>query len=150
MGTLGRPPLIGASERKREHYAKRQVGARIVAVHRLRAEAALGYPLPPKAVVHHADGTKSIDSPLVICQDEVYHQGLHRRMRVLRAGGRPFVDHVCCTCRRARPISDFPRNRNSRLGYVGICKECSNRRIAALRRGDSAYNRLRRERYANR
>lgn len=53
------------------------------------AEHALGKPLPPDAVVHHADGNKLNNEPsnLVICPDNDYHQLLHLRMRALDACG---------------------------------------------------------------
>jgi hypothetical protein len=53
--------------------------------HIIRAENALGKPLPSKAIIHHADGSKG--GPLVICQDQEYHFLLHLRMRALRACG---------------------------------------------------------------
>ena len=57
--------------------------------HRTLAVRALGRPLPPGAEVHHADGSQSETTPLVICQDRAYHKLLHQRMRVQRAGGNP-------------------------------------------------------------
>lgn len=53
-------------------------------LHRLRAERALGKPLPGKVVVHHADGSKHPNAQLVICQDQAYHMLLHARMRARR------------------------------------------------------------------
>lgn len=61
------------------------VGRKRQTLHRRRAEIALGKPLPKGAEVHHADGTKGDNSPLVICQDRSYHMLLHKRMRELRA-----------------------------------------------------------------
>ncbi len=54
--------------------------------HILVAEKALGKSLPERAVVHHANGTKD-SGPLVICQDNAYHQLLHRRERALNDCG---------------------------------------------------------------
>jgi len=68
-------------------YPRKSTNGEMVLAHRLRAERALGRPLPPGAVVHHADGSRSPDAPLVICQDQAYHLLLHRRMRVKAAGG---------------------------------------------------------------
>lgn len=56
-------------------------GRRRQTLHRRRAEQALGKPLPPGVEVHHADGSKADDAPLVICQDRAYHMLLHQRMR---------------------------------------------------------------------
>lgn len=93
-------------------------------LHRLRAEAALGRPLPTGAIVHHADGTKGDSSPLVICQDHAYHMLLHVRMRVRAAGGNPNTDHICGLCKRVRPISAMGASKDSALGYSSKCREC--------------------------
>lgn len=55
------------------------------------AERTLGKPLPPHAIVHHADGNKLNNAPtnLVICPDAAYHRLLHRRMDALAACGHP-------------------------------------------------------------
>lgn len=89
---------------------------REVRLHVLRAERALGKPLPPKAIVHHADGSVADDAPLVICQDQAYHMLLHRRMRVKAAGGDPnFHEAVCAVCR-------CPFRRSEMNG--GYCRPC--------------------------
>jgi hypothetical protein len=72
--------------------------------------------------VHHADGTKSAAAQLVICQDAAYHNLLHARMRIVRAGGNPNTDRVCSACRTAKPRTDFSRNRLKRGG--GLCDVC--------------------------
>lgn len=51
--------------------------------HRIRAEKALGKPLPKGAEVHHAGAGTRDDGPLVICQDRAYHQLLHKRAEML-------------------------------------------------------------------
>ena len=96
-----------------------------VHAHRLRAEQAFGRPLPLGAVVHHADGSKSEHSPLVICQDEAYHKLLHRRMRVVAAGGNPNTDWVCGKCRQAKPIDNFTKISGKGSGLYGYCKPCA-------------------------
>ena len=50
--------------------------------HILKAEKALGKPLPLKAVVHH-----HTPEQLVVCQDQSYHLFLHRRKRAYEACG---------------------------------------------------------------
>lgn len=50
--------------------------------HILRAEKALGKPLPAGAVVHHHSPAE-----LVICQDNSFHLTLHRRQRALAVCG---------------------------------------------------------------
>lgn len=99
-------------------------------VHRARAERALGKPLPPKAVVHHADGTKAEDAPLVICEDNAYHRLLHARLRVKVAGGNPNTDKVCSDCQAVKPFAAFNRHANSYMGLSTICRDCE---CAALR-----------------
>jgi hypothetical protein len=71
-----------------------------IRIHRLRAERALGKPLPKGAQVHHVDGSKREDAPLVICQDNAYHKMLHARARVVAAGGDPNRHRICRTCKR--------------------------------------------------
>jgi hypothetical protein len=105
-------------------YRKVTHGGRMfVGIHRARAERALGKPLPPGAVVHHADGSMSDDAPLVICQDTAYHGLLHRRMRVRAAGGNPNTDAICGRCHQVKPLAAF--GKSQRLGFPkGYCREC--------------------------
>lgn len=51
--------------------------------HRLIAARVLGRPLPPQAVVHHANGIKTDNrnENLVILEDASLHQTIHGRMR---------------------------------------------------------------------
>lgn len=95
-----------------------------VYVHRLRAEKALGKPLPKGAEVHHADGSKDEDAPLVICQDRKYHHFLHHRMRVLRAGGNPNADTICQRCQKVKPFESFHKRPTKYLGLREYCKDC--------------------------
>lgn len=93
-------------------------------LHRLRAERALGKPLPPQAVVHHADGSRSDDAPLVICQDQAYHKLLHVRAFVKAKGGDPNVDLFCRSCNQIKPKSEFHNRHGSPIGVVATCKAC--------------------------
>ncbi len=36
-------------------------------------------------------------------------------------------DKVCCACKRPKPLSAFYRNKRSKDGRQGNCKECSSR-----------------------
>lgn len=98
-----------------------------VRIHRVRAEMALGKPLPKKSVVHHADGSKSDTAPLVICQDSAYHSLLHRRTRIVKAGGDPNTDAWCSRCKSTKPMSSFAAKKNcgNSSPFQGNCRECS-------------------------
>jgi hypothetical protein len=93
-------------------------------LHRVRAEKALGHRLPIGAIVHHADGTKNDDSPLVILQNNTEHFALHRRMRIQAAGGNPWTDLICGTCKRVKAKSEFSSSRNRVTGRHHSCREC--------------------------
>ncbi len=96
--------------------------------HRLRAERALGRPLPLGAEVHHVTNDRSIAAPLVICQDNDYHKLLHFRARIKRLGGNPNTDRWCSECRQLKAIDDFypSRTRRSRIaGVYGVCRPCA-------------------------
>jgi hypothetical protein len=90
-------------------------------LHRLRAEAALGKPLPEGAEVHHADGSRSDSAPLVICQDHAYHSLLHARMKIIKMGGNPDTDRFCGACKTIKAASLFYLRRN---GSANICRPC--------------------------
>jgi hypothetical protein len=64
-------------------------GIGYVLEHVLVAEEVLGKPLPAGAVVHHVNGDRADNrkANLVICQDNGYHQTIHRRQRALEACG---------------------------------------------------------------
>jgi hypothetical protein len=100
----------------------------VVRMHRLRAELALGKQLPRGARVHHADGSKRHDAPLVICQSESYHQFLHARMRVKAAGGDPNLDKICAVCKRVLPKSAFSGNRTKYDRLATDCRRCDEMR----------------------
>ena len=110
-------------------------------LHQARAEAALGRPLPPKAVVHHADGSKNDNAPLVICQDQRYHGLLHSRMRVKAAGGNPNTDFICSDCRCVVPRT-LAADRTRPWPYSGRCRDCQRlvRTARRLRRQENAIN----------
>ena len=104
--------------------------------HILVAERALGRLLPEGAQVHHVDGNprNNVPSNLVICQDMAYHKLLHYRTRIVKAGGNPNTDKICCECRRVKPLTDFHAMRsNLSSGRQSICRECGNLRRARKR-----------------
>lgn len=121
-------------------YRLRQTNRGRVPEHVLVAERALGKRLPADADVHHVDGTKrnNQNSNLVICQDRAYHMLLHVRARILKAGGNPNTDKLCCICKRPRPRDTFSPQTNGSMGLSARCRECASRyqrtRLAAMRR----------------
>lgn len=113
--------------RRRKNPYKKATGlnGRQDTIHRLRAERALGRPLPPGVQVHHADGSKDHDAPLVICQDAAYHRLLHMRMRIRAAGGDPDTERICPACKNLTPLDSMVGRGNHR------CKRCHRERRAA-------------------
>ena len=95
--------------------------------HILIAEKALGRYIPREVEVHHFDEVRghNENNNLVICQDQQYHALLHRRARVLRAGGDPNTQQLCCSCRIPKDFSEFHKNKNYRgIGRNPRCKAC--------------------------
>ncbi|MDY0188920.1 MAG: hypothetical protein RBR16_13470 [Syntrophus sp. (in: bacteria)] len=94
--------------------------------HILIAEKAIGKPLLPQAVVHHFNEKKNHNrnDNLVICNDESYHQLLHRRKRALIACGHANW-RKCCYCHQY----DKPENLYiPKKGYSSpYHQECNNR-----------------------
>lgn len=81
---------------------------------RRRAARVLGKPLKPSQHVHHHTLTQ-----LVICQSRAYHVLLHRRERVLFAGGNPNTQRVCAQCHLPKRFDRFANSMISR------CKPCT-------------------------
>jgi hypothetical protein len=102
--------------------------------HILIAEKALGRKLERKHPVHHHDENRAnnANNNLVICADHDYHQLLHVRARILRAGGDPNIHKLCGKC-GIRPREAFGLNRATRDQLTNICKACSKKQCAALR-----------------
>lgn len=130
---------VGHRMRLRSPKRYRQVSnkpGRTTLAHRLRAEQALGKPLPEGACVHHADGTKSVDSPLVICPSLAYHNLLHARMRIQKAGGNPNTDRICCRCKSLIPLDAcIP---TPRLKKQWMCRPCKREKDRLESRARSA------------
>lgn len=103
--------------------------------HVLIVEKVLGHPLPSTAVVHHHDGNKSnnLNSNLVVCENQAYHNLLHARTRTLRAGGDPNLDKVCSDCEQPRPHRDFYSTPSKYDGRSNTCRDC-NRKYCKRRR----------------
>lgn len=96
--------------------------------HVIVAEKALGKFLPDKAVPHHANQIRSDNSSknIVICEDQAFHNLLHRRMRALKdCGHADWLKCQYCKC------YDAPENLtvliNSKGHLRGRHKACHTR-----------------------
>jgi hypothetical protein len=99
-------------------------------LHRIRAEKALGHPLPKGAEVHHTDLTRSETSPLVICQNHAYHYLLHLRTKIFIHGGNPNTDAWCSGCQKPKPRTDFYERKTTSYNHkagvsTSACKQCN-------------------------
>ena len=100
-------------------------------------ESAIGRRLPKGANVHHVNGNHRDNRPknLVVCQNAAYHKLLHLRARVLRAGGNPNTQRICCGCQR---VLDIQRFGSGGLGKSGStrrpCLQCAARYTDERRR----------------
>lgn len=116
-------------------YPGRSIDGVKKGLHVLVAERAIGKPLPPGAEVHHVNGVKSDsrNANLVICQDSAYHHLLHKRARILKAGGDPNTQRICSYCQRLRLFDQMVKQGESHpRGPVGTaCKECVSARVKA-------------------
>lgn len=112
--------------RKPTTYPAITRSGRLLRQHVILAELALGKPLPAQAEVHHVDGNKHNNSNtnLVICEDHSYHGLLHRRARIVRAGGNPNTDAVCGRCRAPFPLTNFYIKTKTGLPDA-YCKDCT-------------------------
>lgn len=75
--------------------------AHLVDEHVLIVEQALGKYLDPNHPIHHVDGNEqnNANKNLVVCEDRLYHELLHRRTKALQESG--CADFVQCKyCRR--------------------------------------------------
>lgn len=105
-------------------YPRVPGGDNDVYMHRQRAERALGHPLPLGAEVHHHDESFRPDSPLVICQNRAYHKALHVRMRIRAAGGDPWLDKLCGSCKTPKRREEFNKSKFEGDGIDHRCRAC--------------------------
>ena len=135
----------GGPKRDRKLYITVKNDGGIEYVHRILAERALGHSLPAGAIVHHHTG--SVASGFVICQDQAYHALLHRRIRILRAGGNPDTSKICACCKVVKPFEAFPSNRSTHDKLGSRCRRCislndyakKKRQVAKAPRPSSGY-----------
>ena len=100
-------------------------------VHRIAAERALGRPLDLRHPVHHFDEDtfNNANNNLVICESASYHEILHIRAKILRAGFDPNAHKRCPRCEEYKLRNEFSMNRRKWDGLAPICKPCDSRRV---------------------
>lgn len=105
---------------------KVSIGARRLHQHRVIAERALGKALPSRAQVHHVDGDQSnnANTNLVICESIAYHRLLHVRTRIVKRGGNPNLQRICCICDALLPLDAFYPRSERPSGIRSECKQC--------------------------
>jgi HNH endonuclease len=106
----------------------RPLGHGWAAEHVLVVEKILGRYLDSIHPIHHVNGIKNDNRPenLVVCEDRSYHRLLHKRMRVIGAGGDPEIQAVCWDCRQLKLLDrDFSPSRVRRYDY--LCRACAYR-----------------------
>lgn len=91
--------------------------------HRLMVERVLGHLLPRRAVVHHVNEIRSDNrnDNFVALENRTEHMELHCRLRVLRAGGKPFLQRLCTDC-GPKDIQYFDRRTTGKV--QSRCSEC--------------------------
>ena len=93
--------------------------------HTLIAEQALGKPVPREAVIHH-----HTPEQIVICQDQGYHNTLHRRARAYKACGHASW-RKCVHCKKYDPLEKLLRHSES--SYIHA--DCRKERLENYRQG---------------
>lgn len=120
------------------HYQRQRAGAPIGThetkkrpngtTYRLVAAAALGRPLPARAVVHHINGDDRDDRPdnLVICPNQAYHVLLHQRQWALEQCAH--ADWLKCHyCKKYDAPENLRLRKNRRQGMHRSCQATARR-----------------------
>lgn len=100
--------------------------------HRIIAEKIYGGSLPGSARIHHfnCDPGDNSRHNLVICQDQAYHNLLHKRTRALNACGH--ADWLkCSVCKKYSPVDQIYRH--GLQSYHTECMTKYNRELKARR-----------------
>lgn len=97
--------------------------------HVVIVERVIGHRLPAGAIVHHVNMTRddNRNANLAVLQSHADHRELHRKLTVLRAGGNPWADRLCCMCHRTKPASEFYAANYKRDGttHSSRCLDCA-------------------------
>lgn len=111
-------------------YSCMSVNGKKVRMHILVAEKALGKKIPKGASVHHIDENKTNyrSDNLVICQNEAYHQLLHRRQRALNESGNA-NNRQCVFCKNWDDEKSMKVNKANSSSYHSACRNASRREI---------------------
>lgn len=101
---------------------------RYVLEHVLVVELVLGKSLPSTATIHHVNEKKddNRNANLLVLQNQTEHVELHSRLVVLRAGGNPWTQRMCCYCHLPKDVADFYPARDRKVSSA--CRECSRTR----------------------
>lgn len=118
--------LVWAPQHPRAHDSR-------VREHIVIVEGVIGHRLPSGAVIHHVNdqGSENRTTNLVALQNSGEHSALHRRRRVFRAGGNPWTQRICCSCKSVKDVAQFCL----RAGRMprGDCRACARARAVAVR-----------------
>lgn len=106
-------------------YLGGSISGRAMRAHVAIAEKALGKRLPKGAEVHHVNRIPhdNRNENLVICEDHKYHGLLHRRQRVVDAGGNPDLHWICRNC-GLLPLDQFTRHWEKDEKLTTSCHDC--------------------------
>lgn len=103
--------------------------------HVVVAEKALGRPLPKGVVIHHANEVKGDNrgENLVLCQDEAYHQLLHRRTRAFDECGHADW-RQCNFCKGWSPPTEITVVPTNSSAHHKACRSAQRRKLYAQQR----------------
>lgn len=101
--------------------------------HILVVEKALGHVLPPGAVVHHINQVRDDNrlENLQVMKSDQEHREFHHRLNVLKAGGDPETQRICCGCKVLKGFGEFYPGTGRR--FHSICKACCAAKAARRR-----------------
>lgn len=110
-------------------YKMLRIGGRKVREHVHVVEKVLGKRLPKGPVIHHVNEVKTDNSHenLVVCQNEAYHQLLHRRARAYDACGDANA-RQCIFCKGWSPPEQIKVNTANSASYHSACRNAGRRK----------------------